>query len=120
MKVTARAWLGNFQRRLAESIMELSGQRVDSSMVPAIRVLSVPEDATVAQVLNISQAYSLSHILVERSGEPREWVGYVCVGELRGEHIADSIRPVISVASGFGKLDTLQLIRKHRSFFALV
>ena len=112
--------LGTVQRRIAESVMELSAQRVDSSMVPAVRVLSVPEDATVNQVLDISQAYSLSHILVERSGQPSEWIGYVCVGELRGEYIADSIRPVITVASGLGKLDTLQLMRKHRSFFALV
>lgn len=112
--------LGNVQRRLAESVMELSGQPVDSSMVPAERVLSVPANETVAKIMDISKAYSLSHILVHDPDEPTNWIGYVCIGDIRGDSIEDEIQPVITLPSGLEKLDALQRMRKQRTFFALV
>ena len=112
--------LGDVQRTLAESVMELSSQPVDSSMIPIARVLSVSETASVQETLDISRAYSVSHILVHRAGEETDWLGYICVGDLRGKTIGEFVRPAITVCAGAGKLDTLQQMRKERAFFAIV
>lgn len=112
--------LGDVQRRLAESVMELSRQPVDSSMIPIARVLSVPDSASVQEVLDISRSYSLSHVLVHRAGDERDLSGYVTVGDLAGDSMTPFIRPVISVKTGAGKLDTLQEMRKDRVFFCVV
>lgn len=113
--------LSDVQRRLAESVMDLSGQAVDSSMIPVARVMSVSEDADIAQVQDISHAYSLSHILVHRTGRPEDWFGYVCIGDLRTVGtLAEAISPLVAVNSGTGKLDALQQMRAERAFFAVV
>ncbi|MFK7817797.1 MAG: CNNM domain-containing protein [Planctomycetaceae bacterium] len=111
--------LGNVQRRLAESVMELSGQPVDASMVPSVRVLSVPKDTSVTETLDLSKLYSLSHILVHE-GDANDWIGYVCIGDLRGETIEEAIQPIIRIPTGLGKLDAIQRMRKQRAFFAVV
>lgn len=112
--------LGDVERRLVESVMELSGQTIDSSMIPAARVMSVGEDSTIAEVLDVSRAYSLSHVLLHREDDPGDWFGYVCVGELRGGTMSEFMHPVLMVQSGAGKLDTLQRLRKDRAFFGVV
>lgn len=113
--------LSDVQRRLTESVMDLSGQAVDSSMIPATRIMSVPEDAEIAQVEDISKAYSLSHILVHRKEDAKDWFGYVCVGDLRTvSALQEAISPVVGVCTGTGKLDALQQMRAERAFFATV
>ncbi len=113
--------LGDVQRRLAESVMDLAGEAVDSSMIPANRVVSVSEEASVKELLDVSRRFSLSHVLVHRAGTQQDWFGFVRAGDVRnGAVLKDLIRPVVSVCSRTGKLDALQEMRTHRAFLAVV
>ena len=113
--------LSDVQRRLSESVMELSGEAVDASMIPAARVISIAADATADEALDLSRRYSLSHILVHRSDDPQDWFGFICVGDLRtGGSLDAGIRPVLSLQSRTGKLDALQEMRTRRAFFGVV
>ncbi len=113
--------LSDVQRRLSESVMELSGEAIDASMIPAARIISIAADATADEALDLSRRYSLSHILVHRSDNPQDWFGFIRVGDLRtGDRLDVSIRPVVSLCSRTGKLDALQEMRTSRAFFGVV
>lgn len=113
--------LSDVQRRLSESVMELAGEAVDSSMTPVARVISIPADATADEALEVSRKFSLSHILVHRSDDERDWFGFVCAGDLRAGGTVDGVvRSVVSLSSRTGKLDALQELRTRRAFFGVV
>ncbi|WP_437185901.1 CNNM domain-containing protein [Planctomicrobium sp. SH668] len=74
--------LTEIQSRLANGLLHLAPQTVDTSMIPTARVLGVSDRASRKEMLEFARKFGVSSVAVFRNQDETKWYGYAFVAEL--------------------------------------
>lgn len=113
--------LTDLQSRLANGLLQLAPQTVLSSMIPASRVLGIPDTASREEMIDFARRFGVAAVAVRHPHDESGWYGYVFAAELlaiSGDQPMIHSMPRISHQTS--KLEALHLLQVADAAYGVV
>lgn len=115
------------QSNMATGVLAIASQPVVESMIPADRVLGLPDGSSREEILEFARRFGTPVVALSAAGsaaaaDAPQWIAYVRVAELqvRSDSVADVRRPMPTVRSTATKLEALAALHEHTAAYAAV
>lgn len=105
--------LTDSQNRMINGLLQTASQSVRDSVIPADRVLGVPDDTPRAALLDHGRKFGLTNVAVRRASGDRAWYGYVRIVDAAIDRspLHNLIRTMPRVDVSGSKLEALLALR---------
>jgi len=113
--------LTDLQSRLANGLLQIAPQSAVTSMIPANRVLGLPETASRQEIIDYAEKYGTAVVCIHLKDSPQQWYGFVIASELITSSVEQpTIHSLPVIAHDAGKLQALHQLQTLDASYGVV